>query len=220
MSFTVDDLLDGVKRRSQKRKKTQEDEIKERRENAVDRIISAAKEHLDSSNKVHMKMLASRLSLVVGGEEEKPVRISLAEAYADLAELGDFSSGLYWWELRDRGAPVDWKGYTFHETRQRRSAGSLSMEIREVLAGGFVCEMTGATGRVCSYDWDVESGEGHSNPVDAIKSAYRKYCDMTSVPHDEVPFYLTDGIEEVFRSDNDDDDDYQGDDEYDNRFNC
>lgn len=104
---TNDILERAVYRYYKRRESDHQRRVDQRKEQAMRRIAVSAE-----ANGVRLDVLRDRLSLVEGE------RVSKAEAYADLAEAGDFDSRLVWLQIMDEKEGEEskqekeiWKGY-------------------------------------------------------------------------------------------------------------
>jgi len=168
----VEALIANVKQRQFEENREEiekKKELDERRQDAVRRIAKAALTHLNIDTDRDAKNCAERRML----EAEKG-RLSKAQAFADLAESGDFKSEPWWWNIVEdsEGNQVSlWKGYVKYDRiirKQLRDASDfVDLNIREKVRGGFVAEVLGNHGTSAAVSED--------SPREAAVKAYGAY---------------------------------------------
>lgn len=135
MAGVVDDLIKDVQYEDSKRQRAirYEKMLRNRRKVVMETIGNAAKKHLPLGNVVDAeKILHARLL------EARDCRVSKAEAIAALAEQGDFTSKLMWWDIRDENDQTLWKGYVLKAPVLYKDLVSYKLWVRKSAEKGYV----------------------------------------------------------------------------------
>lgn len=139
MSRGIEEIISDVKSSQISEKQQREKILEIRRSDVLGRIGAAAVANLELGNNENVEsLLESRL------HEAMSARISHAEAMADLAERGDFSSDLMWWDIKDKEQTI-WKGYVVRERIGRLKIHFrntyLEISTRRAAGGSYVAEV-------------------------------------------------------------------------------
>jgi hypothetical protein len=116
----IEQLIKDARDKSLGDRQRKEKEIEDRRMAAMKQIAEAAIRH-----KISDETLERRI------RDASTVRISQTEAYAILAEQGDFSSQIMWWDIRVGERQTLWKGYVIRKRSFRKfiEEGSHTIEV-------------------------------------------------------------------------------------------
>jgi hypothetical protein len=181
----IDELVEKVKQRQREENKEEIDkqrELDSRRKEAIRRIAESGIKYLNLESDSEVQERVERRML----EAEKG-RLSRAEALADLAELGDFVSEPWWWDIKEQseGSQISlWRGYVKYKRIVRKKFMTpddfVDLNIREKIKGGYVAEVLGNYGVVAAVD--------EKSPRKAALKAYSGYkAKVTGDPVNVLP---------------------------------
>lgn len=177
----IDEMIATVRDEQVSERQKRERELEERRVGALKRIGEAAAKFLDMSVPENEDILRRRL------KEAHSVRISHAEAMASLAEQGDLTGELQWWDIREDGEVSGvslWKGYVVKVRVVRRRADVqgdyLEVNVRRDVEGGYICELMGNMGTVVGQSADANPSAQRA--INRALYAYWKKCGITAPP--------------------------------------
>lgn len=192
----IDDMIADVAPKEKDQHWRREQELKKRRAVALRRIGNAAEEIFDDlGNNVEAEaILRERLRVA------QDARISHAEAIADLAERGDVTSKVMWWDILSAETSVApgevppprlslWKGYVKSKRVSyeygRMNGDIISITVKEDVLGGYVCELEGDAGTVVGVVLGTDDKPTADKAVERAWKAY--WVNLREVAESELP---------------------------------